>query len=93
MNMFKKIIVTTFILILSNPAYAGNIPEINNAKYDLEKIDALMKGIKQANNAVMCFKTGEKISGMNKICYYDCTGSEAAITISSVELCPLSIDR
>ena len=34
--------------------------------------------------AAICFKTGEKTSGMNKICYYDCLGSEAAITISSV---------
>jgi hypothetical protein len=44
-------------------------------------------------HATTCFKTGERTSGMNKICYYDCLGSEAAITISSVELCPLSIDR
>ncbi len=43
--------------------------------------------------AVVCFKTGEKISGMNKICYYNCLGSEAAITISSVQLCPLSIEQ
>jgi hypothetical protein len=41
--------------------------------------------------AVTCFKTGEKRSGMNKICFYNCLGSEAAITISSVELCPLTI--
>lgn len=43
--------------------------------------------------AVTCFKTGERSSGMNKICYYDCLGSAAAITISAVELCPLSIDN
>ncbi len=43
--------------------------------------------------AFLCFKTGEKVSGMNKICYYDCLGSEAAITISSAQLCPLSIER
>lgn len=43
--------------------------------------------------AVMCFKTGERESGMNKICYYDCLGSEAAITIKSFELCPLSIQN
>ena len=43
--------------------------------------------------AVMCFKTGEQTSGMNKICYYDCLGSAVAITISSVSLCPLSIQR
>ena len=46
-----------------------------------------------ANSAVTCFKTGEQISGMNKICYYNCMGSTAAITISSVALCPLSIER
>lgn len=43
--------------------------------------------------AVMCFKTGEQTGGMNKICYYDCLGSPAAITVSSVSLCPLSINR
>lgn len=43
--------------------------------------------------AVVCFKSGEQISGMNKICYYNCLGSQAAITIGAVELCPLSIDR
>lgn len=46
-----------------------------------------------ANSAVTCFKTGEQISGMNKICYYDCMGSTAAITISSVALCPLTIEQ
>ena len=43
--------------------------------------------------AVTCFKTGEEISGMNKICYYDCMGSGAAITVSAVSLCPLSIKQ
>ena len=38
------------------------------------------------------FLKGEKISGMNKICYYDCLGGEVAITIKSTELCPLTID-
>lgn len=47
----------------------------------------------QKAHAVVCFKTGEQISGMNKICFYDCLGSTAAITISSVSLCPLTITR
>ncbi|BAQ16936.1 hypothetical protein [Methyloceanibacter caenitepidi] len=42
---------------------------------------------------VMCFFSHEVASGMNKICYYDCLGSPAAITISSVSLCPLNINR
>ena len=44
-------------------------------------------------SAVMCFLKGEQISGLNKICYYDCLGSGAAITIKSYQLCPLSINR
>jgi len=40
-----------------------------------------------------CFKTDEETSGINKICYYDCLGSASAITISSVSLCPLIINR
>jgi hypothetical protein len=43
--------------------------------------------------AVTCFKTGEKTSGFNKICYYDCLGSEAAITIGATQLCPLTIQQ
>lgn len=40
-----------------------------------------------------CFFTHERSSGMNKICYYDCLGSPAAITVSAVQLCPLNIRR
>jgi len=43
--------------------------------------------------AMMCFSTGEQTSGMTKICYYDCLGSPAAITIGAVQLCPLTINR
>ena len=42
---------------------------------------------------VQPFKTGEQTSGMNKICYYNCLGSTAAITIGAVQLCPLTIER
>lgn len=41
--------------------------------------------------ACMCFFKYERTSGLNKICFYDCCGSERAITVSSVTLCPLSI--
>jgi len=42
---------------------------------------------------VMCFKSGEQVSGMNKICYYRCPTGTAAITVASYELCPLSINQ
>ena len=42
---------------------------------------------------VTCYNTGERISGSNKLCYYDCAGSQAAITVQSHQLCPLTINR
>lgn len=43
--------------------------------------------------AVVCHLQGERVSGMNKICYYDCLGSEVAITVKATDLCPLTINR
>lgn len=42
--------------------------------------------------ATMGFLKGEKISGMNKICYYDVLGSIYTLNIRSVELCPLTAE-
>ena len=44
-------------------------------------------------DAIMCFFSRSYVSGMNRICIYNCCGSEAAITIGSYELCPLTINR
>ena len=41
--------------------------------------------------AATCFKKGEYTSGFNKICIYNCLGSDRAITIQNTQLCPLSI--
>ncbi len=40
---------------------------------------------------ITAFHTGERTSGMTKICYYEFGGSQYTKTISSVALCPLSI--
>ncbi len=37
------------------------------------------------------FLKGERVSGMNKICYYDDLGSTLAITVSAYEICPMFI--
>ena len=34
--------------------------------------------------------TGERTSGMNKICYYDVLGNTHTLNVKSYELCPLS---
>ena len=45
--------------------------------------------------AATCFKTGEQSppASMTKLCFYDCLGSPAAITIPSTSICPLTIPR
>ncbi len=41
--------------------------------------------------ATGCFLTGERVTGLNKICYYRCIDGDMAITIDACELCPLSL--
>jgi hypothetical protein len=47
----------------------------------------------QSQIAMVCFYDSQATSGMNKICYYNCLGSLAAITLGFAEICPMSIDR
>ena len=42
--------------------------------------------------ACTAFYTGEQISGMNKICYYDHLGNTVAYNVKSYELCPINIE-
>jgi hypothetical protein len=46
-----------------------------------------------ANSATTCFKKTEYTSGFNKICIYNCMGSDVAITIKNTQLCPLTIQN
>ena len=39
----------------------------------------------------LCFNSGSQVSGMNRICFYNCVTGTVAITIGAVELCPMSI--
>jgi len=41
--------------------------------------------------AQACFLTGSRVSGMNRICYYNCVGGTRAITVSAASLCPMSL--
>jgi hypothetical protein len=61
----------------------------------LDKIDGQFTPVPRSSELayVTCFKSGEQISGMNKICFYNCLGSGVAITISALQLCPLTIQQ
>lgn len=43
------------------------------------------------SQTVTAFKTGEATTGMSKQCYYNALGNQYTRTISSVALCPLSV--
>ena len=38
--------------------------------------------------AMFCTKSSQQTTGLTKICYYDCAGSEAAMTAKTYEPCP-----
>ena len=40
-----------------------------------------------------CYNTGEETGGMNKSCKYSCSGNIVTTTISSLEICPVKIQR
>lgn len=44
-----------------------------------------------STSQAMCMVAGERTSGFNKLCYYDCLGSTHVVTQSSVSLCALSV--
>ena len=46
-----------------------------------------------ATAAITCTYTGQQEAETNKICYYDCAGSPAAITVKSHEVCPVTIQE
>ena len=58
----------------------------------MKNISLLLLLVSMNASAAICFKSGEQVSGMNKICYYKCLSGTKAITIKSHQLCPLNID-
>jgi len=40
-----------------------------------------------------CNFTRSVVSGMNRICYYNCVGSGHAMTVGAAEICPLTTTR
>lgn len=43
--------------------------------------------------AEYCTSNGERVDGLNKICFYKCPSGDAAITIKSYQVCPVSLRR
>ena len=46
-----------------------------------------------SSTSLSCFKKSESTSGTNKICIYNCMGSDVAINVKPTQLCPMSIKK
>ncbi len=54
-----------------------------------EKPDALLPGDLATTEAVpACAKYGERNSGITRICFYECSGAIAEISVPAATLCP-----
>jgi hypothetical protein len=48
---------------------------------------------KPPRTALICKKFSQRTSGLTRICYYDCGGSEGAVTTKTYEPCPRWMPR
>lgn len=87
----KSIAVSLALIFAGSAALAGQVGAPLSASSALDRLSKITGNNLIIQASVTCFSKGEQTSGMNKICYYDCLGSAAAITISAVSLCPLTI--
>jgi len=75
----------------------GNVnQERDNADERFQKgLDRLARPQQQypTSNGISCHYTRDVISGMNKICYYNCVGSAHAVTVGAANICPLTTTR
>jgi hypothetical protein len=46
------------------------------------------RNVKPSKMALICKKFTERTSGLTRICYYDCGGTERAMTAQTYEPCP-----
>jgi hypothetical protein len=59
----------------------------------MKKITIALLATLSMNASAACFFSHERVSGMNKICTYDCVDGQRSITISATSLCPLQLYR
>lgn len=92
--MHKFLLIAFALTTFSTSSFAGiGSEEHQNVEKSVsEKLKSFLHQ-REYKVAATCFHKGEQTSGMNKICYYDCLGGTVAITISSISLCPLTIDN
>ena len=87
--IIKSIFFISFIFLL-NGCDAQTLNDINSALNNYNNT-SYGQSYNTGTSGAVGFKTGETISGFNKICYYNKLGSVYTLNIPSTSLCPLTI--
>lgn len=87
-----KIFITSFIFIFIFSISVNGYAYINSSELEDISNTIDLKTLKSKySSSGTCFKKGERVSGMNKICTYRCVSGDKSITIKRTQLCPLTI--
>ena len=90
MKKITKLILLISTLVVLNGCTEADIRAFNNA---LNSMNGASYGQSYSSGSSgVGFKTGESISGFNKICFYNKLGSTYTLNIPSTSLCPLTIN-
>ena len=65
---------------------------MSEGKSFTESLGGVGSSSSSSSSKIQCFKSGERVSGTNKICSYNCMGSEVTTNVASTRICPMSID-
>tara|TARA_B100000035_G_C20804195_1_gene466919 strand:+ start:352 stop:657 length:306 start_codon:yes stop_codon:yes gene_type:complete len=87
MKIITKVLLLISTFIVLNGCTEADIRALNNALYGYSGQSSYSSG----SSGAVGFKTGETISGFNKICFYNKLGSTYTLNIPSTSLCPLTI--
>jgi len=88
MKILVKILLLISTLAVLNGCTEADIRALNNALYGYSSQSS---SYNSGSTGAVGFKTGETISGFNKICFYNKLGSTYTLNIPSTSFCPLTI--
>ena len=74
-----------------DPSVWNDLQGISEGLLQGKSLTEALGGASSQSNSRTCFKINERTSGTNKICSYNCMGSEVTRNIRSTQICPISI--
>ena len=75
-----------------DPSVWDDLLNVSKGLGEGKSLSEALGGTTTGTTKIQCFKTGERVSGTNKICSYNCMGSETTTNIASTSIYPMSID-